>query len=108
METITKIRRLRLVKGQSISAIARDLNLSRNTVKKYLNTTDLPSYQRQRQPRPQLGQWQQRLSDYAAERNRLRQSGLNDSQLQAAIAELQASRFDERERLRVQALDPEL
>ena len=48
METITKIRRLRLVKGQSISAIARDLNLSRNTVKKYLNTTDLPSYQRQR------------------------------------------------------------
>ena len=64
METITKIRRLRLVKGQSISAIARDLNLSRNTVKKYLNTTDLPSYQRQRQPRPQLGQWQQRLSDW--------------------------------------------
>jgi len=52
--------------------------------------------------------WQQRLSGYAAERNRLRQSGLNDSQLQAAIAELQASRFDERERLRVQALDPEL
>ena len=56
----------------------------------------------------QQAAWQQRLSDYAAERNRLRQSGLNDSQLQAAIAELQASRFDERERLRVQALDPEL
>lgn len=52
--------------------------------------------------------WQQRLSDYATERNRLRQSGLNDSQLQAAIADLQASRFDERERMRVQALDPEL
>ncbi|SIQ90534.1 lipase secretion chaperone [Aquipseudomonas alcaligenes] len=56
----------------------------------------------------QQAAWQQRLSDYAAERNRLRQSGLNDSQLQAAIAELQSSRFDERERLRVQALDPEL
>ena len=36
------------------------------------------------------------------------EGAFTDSQLQAAIAELQASRFDERERLRVQALDPEL
>lgn len=56
----------------------------------------------------QQAAWQQRLADYAAERNRLRDSGLDNSQLQAAIAELQASRFDERERLRVQALDAEL
>jgi lipase chaperone LimK len=50
----------------------------------------------------------ERLADYAAERNRLREAGLSDSQLQAAISELQASRFDELERLRVQALDADL
>ena len=32
METIGKIRRRHKVKGESISSIARDLNLSRNTV----------------------------------------------------------------------------
>ena len=36
VETIGKIRRRRLVHGESISAIARDLGLSRNTVKKAL------------------------------------------------------------------------
>ncbi|WP_052080941.1 lipase secretion chaperone [Pseudomonas sp. ML96] len=56
----------------------------------------------------QQAAWQQRLADYASERNRLRQSGLSDSELQAAVGELQVSRFDELERLRVQALDAEL
>jgi len=55
METIAKIRRRHLVNGESISAIARSLNLSRNTVKKYINTSDEPGYQRQRQYKPQLG-----------------------------------------------------
>jgi transposase-like protein len=36
METIGKIRRRRLVQGDSISAIARDLGLARNTVKRAL------------------------------------------------------------------------
>ena len=36
VETIGKIRRRRLVDGESISAIARDLRLSRNTVKRAL------------------------------------------------------------------------
>jgi transposase len=36
VETIGKIRRRRLVQGESISAIARDLQLSRNTVKRAL------------------------------------------------------------------------
>lgn len=40
METIAKIRRLHIVNGESISAIARSLNLSRNTVKKYINTAN--------------------------------------------------------------------
>lgn len=55
METIGKIRRRHKVKGESISAIARDLNLSRNTVKKYLNTEVDPVYQREHQPAPKLG-----------------------------------------------------
>lgn len=39
MESIGKIRRRHLVNGESISDIARSLNLSRNTVKKYLNAS---------------------------------------------------------------------
>lgn len=55
METIGKIRRRHLVGGESISAIARSINLSRNTVKKYLNAVDDPVYRRALQPRPKLG-----------------------------------------------------
>lgn len=56
METIGKIRRRRLVDHDSISQIARDLGLSRNTVKKALRAkADAPEYQRGHQPRPRLG-----------------------------------------------------
>jgi transposase len=56
METIGKIRRRRLIDRDSISQIARDLGLSRNTVKKALRSSaEAPEYQRIRQPRPQLG-----------------------------------------------------
>ncbi|MDG9923554.1 MULTISPECIES: lipase secretion chaperone [unclassified Pseudomonas] len=56
----------------------------------------------------QQAAWKQRLADYASERNRLRAAGLSDNELQSAVAELQASRFDELERKRVQALDADL
>jgi transposase len=56
VETIGKIRRRRLVDQDSISEIARDLGLSRNTVRKVLRSDGEPGeYHRQRQPRPQLG-----------------------------------------------------
>ena len=56
VETIGKIRRRRLVEGESISAIARDLGLSRNTVKKALRSESGEfEYRRRRQPRPKLG-----------------------------------------------------
>lgn len=56
VETIGKIRRRRLIQGDSISAIARDLGLSRNTVKKALRSDGEPfEYRRQHQPRPKLG-----------------------------------------------------
>jgi transposase-like protein len=43
MESIAKIRRRYLVNGESVSSIARDLNLSRNTVRKYIHTDTEPS-----------------------------------------------------------------
>jgi transposase len=56
METIGKIRRRRLVQGDSISAIARDLGLARNTVKRALrHAGEGYEYRRQRQPQPKLG-----------------------------------------------------
>jgi transposase len=62
METVGKLRRRKLVKEESISAIARDLNLSRNTVKKYLKAETEPTYRRQTQPCPKLGKHQARLT----------------------------------------------
>jgi transposase len=62
VETIGRIRRERLVKGKSIRQIARDLHLSRNTVRKILRSGETgPSYQREVQPRPRLGRWKPEL-----------------------------------------------
>ena len=56
VETIGKIRRRRLVQGESISAIARDLGLARNTVKRALRFEgEAFEYRRRHQPRPKLG-----------------------------------------------------
>jgi DNA-binding CsgD family transcriptional regulator len=50
MELIAKIRFRRSVGKESISAIARDLNLSRHTVRKHSRTQTEPIYRRQQQP----------------------------------------------------------
>jgi len=56
VETIGKIRRRRLVNGESISAIARDLGLARNTVKRALRFEgEAFEYRRKNQPRPKMG-----------------------------------------------------
>ena len=58
VETIGRIRREHLVKGKSIKEIARDLNISRNTVRKVLRSGETAfSYEREVQPRPKLGRW---------------------------------------------------
>jgi len=62
VETISKIRRRRLVDGESISAIARDLRLSRNTVKRALRLeSGTFEYRREYQPRPKLGPYLETL-----------------------------------------------
>lgn len=71
METIGKIRRRKLVKGESISGIARDLKLSRNTVKKYLKAGAEPRYQRRQQPCPRLGDYQTLLGGWLEQESRL-------------------------------------
>ena len=54
-ETIVQIRREHFVQGESIKEIARDLRLSRNTVRKVLRSEETSfSYERQMQPRPKL------------------------------------------------------
>ena len=74
METIGKIRRRKLVKHENISEIARELNLSRNTVKKYLKAESTPTYQRSSQPCPKLGGHQSQLLTWL-EQDALRPKG---------------------------------
>jgi transposase len=62
METLGKLRRRHLVKGESISTIARDTHLSRQTVRKYLAACDEPRYRRKHQPFPQLGPFRDTLT----------------------------------------------
>src|SRR6187399_2939736 len=62
VETIGRIRREHLVKGKSIRGIARDMRLSRNTVRRILRSDETSaSYQREVQPRPRLGRWKTEL-----------------------------------------------
>jgi len=62
VETIGRIRREHFVKGRAIKEIARDLKLSRNTVRKVLRSdTTSFEYERAVQPQPKLGPWRDEL-----------------------------------------------
>ena len=62
VETIARIRRDHLDRGKSIKEIARELNLSRNTVRRVLRSGATAFvYEREVQPRPKLGVWTQDL-----------------------------------------------
>ncbi|MDP2963740.1 MAG: IS21 family transposase [Sulfurimicrobium sp.] len=64
MEVIAEIRRRHLVSKESISSIARDLKLSRPTVRKHLQTEADAVYIRQNQPAPKLGEFQAALEGW--------------------------------------------
>ena len=58
VETITRIRRDHLVRGVPIKKIARDLRVSKNTVRKVVRGDETSySYERKIQPMPKLGPW---------------------------------------------------
>ncbi|QXX76657.1 hypothetical protein MHY1_p00179 (plasmid) [Methylovirgula sp. HY1] len=62
VETISRIRREHFIKGKTIKEIARDLKISRNTVRRVLRSEETsPSYERTVQPRPKLGGWSDHL-----------------------------------------------
>ncbi len=66
MEVIAEIRRRHWVSGESISSIARDLKLSRPTVRKHLRTENEAVYLREYQPAPKLGDFQSVLESWLA------------------------------------------
>jgi transposase len=62
VETIARIRREHFDRGKSIKEIARDLRLSRNTVRRILRSGETAfSYEREVQPMPRLGPWKEAL-----------------------------------------------
>src|SRR5581483_448886 len=67
VETIARIRREHFIKGRTIKEIARDLKVSRNTVRKVLRSGETSfEYERQVQPRPKLGRWATELDGLLA------------------------------------------
>lgn len=62
VETIAKIRRYHFVDGLGIKTISRQLNLSRNTIRKVIRSGITEhKYKREHQPLPQLGKYVERL-----------------------------------------------
>src|SRR5271165_6907464 len=62
VETIAKIRLAFFVQGKSIKAICRDLNVSRKVVRKVIRSEATEfHYERERQPLPKIGPWQESL-----------------------------------------------
>src|SRR4029077_9900475 len=62
VETIARIRREHFIKGKTIKEIARDLKVSRNTVRKVLRSGETSfEYERLVQPRPKLERWASEL-----------------------------------------------
>ena len=58
VETIGRIRREHFLKGKTIKEIARDLRVSRNTIRKVLRLGKTSfDYERSVQPQPKLGRW---------------------------------------------------
>ena len=62
VDTIARIRREFFIRGRPIKEIVRELHVSRNTVRKVVRSgATALTYEREVQPRPKLGQWQDDL-----------------------------------------------
>ncbi len=67
MDIIAEVRRRHFVSGENISVISRSLNISRPTVRKHLETEEVPVYQRESQPEPKLGEYKALLIGWLEE-----------------------------------------
>jgi transposase len=67
MDRIYEIRRRYLVQKQTITEIAKDMGLSRPTVRKHLLTVDEPRYQRVQPSAPKLGAFEAQLTQWLVE-----------------------------------------
>jgi transposase len=62
VDTIARVRREFFVRGRSIKEIARELHISRNTVRKIVRSGETAfTYERSVQPQPRLGRWRNDL-----------------------------------------------
>ena len=62
VDTIARVRREHFVRHRSIREISRDLNVSRNTVRKILRSEATEfHYEREVQPLPMIGPWREQL-----------------------------------------------
>jgi hypothetical protein len=67
VETVAKIRRAYFVQGKAIKAICRELKVSRKVVRKVLRSEATEfRYEREEQPLPRLGPWQDALDGILA------------------------------------------
>ena len=65
VDTIARVRRAFYVQGWSLKKIVRELHVSRNTVRKILRTDETDfTYERDHQPIPRIGPWQQKLDEF--------------------------------------------
>ena len=71
MDIIYEIRRRHSIQKQTISAIARDMGLSRPTVRKHLNTVEEPKYERVQSSAPRLGRFEEQLTQWLEEEAKL-------------------------------------
>ncbi len=71
MDMIYEIRRRHLVQKQTVTAIARDMGISRPTVRKHLATVEEPKYERLQPSSPKLGQFEEQLTKWLEEEAKL-------------------------------------
>ena len=71
MDLIYEIRRRHHVQKQTISEIAREMGLSRPTVRKHLKTVEEPQYKRNQPPAPKLADYQPLLERWLKEEETL-------------------------------------
>ena len=67
MDMIYEILRRYLVQKQTVTDIAKDMGLSRPTVRKHINTVEEPQYQRKLSNAPKLGQFKAQLTAWLEE-----------------------------------------